>query len=196
VKACLRILGTALAWVAMTEPVSPPQVASWWIQSAALWSRGSAAWPSASAWTLRSRWLEPAGIHAQQFRDGCGAASLAAVLHQHDVHVSQSLLWSILRQPHGGTTLGAIARAAREFGMAGELRWDSPEHLPTPAIVHLRRLHFVVLREIGPEIAEILDPACGVVQVRTCDLIRQASGAALVFEPSSRNLLAERMEDW
>ena len=195
-KARLRILGLALAWVTLIAPVPAPRIASWWMQGVALWSRGPAAWRAASSWSPRSRWLAPAGVHAQRFEDGCGAASLAAVLHPRGIHVSQSLLWSILRQPRGGTTLGAIARAARGFGIGCEVRWESPEHLPTPAIVHLRRLHFVVLRKVGPELAEILDPACGVMQVRTHDLIRQASGAALVFEAPRNIMLAERMEDW
>ncbi len=193
-KTRLRILGLTLAWVTVVGPAPPTQFASWCLQCAALWSLGPAGLRSASSWSLHSRWLAPAGVHTQRFRDGCGAASLAAVLDEHGIHMSQSLLWSILRLPHGGTTLGAIARTARRFGVACEVRSESPEHLPTPAIVHLRRLHFVVLRRIGPEIAEILDPACGVIQVRTRDLVRQASGAVLVFEAASMLTVAKGEE--
>ena len=157
------------------------------VQRAVLVRREPRVASAAMAWSTASRWIEPAGVDAQRFRDGCGAASLGAVMRDRGRAVPQSLLWSILRQPQGGTTLGALACTARRFGFECEVRWEPcPQFIPTPAILHLRRSHFVVLRAIGPEIAEVLDPACGVVRVRTCALVRQLSGAVLVFaQPKS-----------
>jgi hypothetical protein len=145
---------------------------------------GPGAWESCTSWGLRSRGLAAASADRQRCVDACGPAALAAVLRPRGVPVTQELLWSICRIPSGGTTLAGLAAAARCFGQACETRYGSTlEDLPLPAIVHLRRRHFVVLLRFAPERAEVFDPACGMVLVPGARLRREASGAALVFRP-------------
>jgi ABC-type bacteriocin/lantibiotic exporter with double-glycine peptidase domain len=114
--------------------------------------------------------------------DGCGAAALCAVLERRGLRVSQDLVWSMCRLPSGGTTLARLTRAARCLGQPAEARAGVElEALPLPAVVHLRRRHFVVLLDHGRGRAVVRDPACGDVAVPLERLRAEASGAALVL---------------
>jgi hypothetical protein len=142
------------------------------------------AWEATRCWGLRSRWLHPTPAHRQRRRDGCGAAALGAVLQARGRRVSQELLWGMCRIPSGGTTLARLAATARCLGQPGEARLATRlDALPLPAIVHLRRRHFVVLQRLAAGRAEVLDPACGTVLVPPEKLRAEASGAVLVFRP-------------
>src|SRR5262249_61311551 len=80
--------------------------------------------------------------------DGCGAASLAIVLRACGRDTAQHLIWCMSRVPGGGTTLGRLARVANALGVHAAVDvaadWGA---VALPAIVHLRRGHFVVLQE-------------------------------------------------
>jgi hypothetical protein len=190
-----RTLALGLAWSACEVATTgfAPRNGGSWCRTAALFDLR--AWPARRDWPAASRWIAPAGADAQRYRDGCGAAALAVILREHGpAPAPQSLLWNILRLPHGGTTLGAIARTARRFGVDCELRWEPrPEHLPVPSIVHLRRSHFVVVRAIEPHFVEIFDPACGVLRLSADALASELSGAALAFATIDR--IAARRDD-
>jgi hypothetical protein len=147
---------------------------------------GEASWRCAITWGWRGRRVESTSIDLQRAPDGCGPAALAAVLRRSQAGISQDLLWSICRLPGGGTTLGRLAWTARRFGQPCRVCWTAdPASLPCPAIVHLRRGHFVVLQRCGSEAASVLDPGCGIVSVPRCVLAARASGAALVFDAAA-----------
>ena len=146
---------------------------------------GPRTWPVYQAWGLGCAPTADAATR-QQHTDGCGAAALQAVLRSHGRHVQQSLLWSLTRLPGGGTSAQRLARVGRCFGLdcsvqrlAFDARAARPAaafRVPLPAVLHLRRGHFVVLRHWSGAGAQLFDPACGGVRVRSQALQRRASG--------------------
>jgi hypothetical protein len=154
------------------------------------WRFGAAARAGPAGWGVVAEWgpdavrLDSAAGDRQRERDGCGAAALHTVLRAHGVQVPQRLLWSMCRVPRGGTTLGTLARVARRFGLRADLGAEPSLHdARLPAIVHLRRGHFVVLESRSSSTAVLFDPACGRVRVPWRALQRRASGAVLEITP-------------
>ena len=162
------------------QATSDPRAAFWMLDACTAAQAGPGAWETALAWGLHSRWHGPARLDRQRLPDACGPAALASILRHSGVRVRQELLWSMCRLPGGGTSLERLAAAARAFGLDCSTRYDSDLHLlALPAVVHLRRRHFVVLSHLDSGRAEITDPTCGAVVVPAPELLRQASGAAL-----------------
>lgn len=152
--------------------------------------RGPDAWRAWFAWGPRCDWRDAALAERQHHADACGAAALAAILRERRPRLPQDLLWSLCRLPGGGTSLARLESAAQRFGHPARFRFDAHlEHLPLPAIVHLRRRHFVVLERREAQVAHVLDPACGLVRLPLAHLVRQASGAALVLQPGDGDRL-------
>jgi ABC-type bacteriocin/lantibiotic exporter with double-glycine peptidase domain len=149
-----------------------------------VWLRAApTAWSVAAAWGREAERLGETPGERQQARDGCGPAALSVVLRARGTRVPQRLLWSVCRVRGGGTTLGVLARAAARFGHPAAVGVDPRlEHTPLPAIVHLRRGHFVVLERRDGGRAVIFDPGCGRVRVPMAVLRRRASGAVLAFD--------------
>jgi len=160
-----------------------------WCEIGTAAQNGLPGWRLLLAWGTGSRMLHPASETRQAFLDGCGAATLAVLLRTQGIQVPQTLLWSLTRQPTGGTTLWRMAQIGRRFGGScsvhrrvprngtHEAGWDLA--LPLPGVVHLKRAHFVVLLRLRPRTALLLDPAHGLIQVPRESLRRQASGLAL-----------------
>lgn len=196
----LRLLLAALAWSAglAARGLDRPETSAactGYAQSAA---RGLDGWRAAACWGWRCRLIGAAPAALQHARDGCGPAALWSVLAERRRGLTQDLLWSICRDPAGGTTLGRLAWAARRFGVGCRICWAAePAALPSPAIVHLQRGHFVVLQRSERDCAWVFDPACGVVRVPWPVLTARSSGAALHLEPVSGGIapLATHMED-
>ena len=145
---------------------------------------GPRAWPVYQAWGLACTPIVDTARRQQQ-ADGCGAAALQAVLLAHGRHVRQSLLWSLTRLPGGGTSAARLARVGNCFGLDCTVRRlvieartavPAASSCPLPAVVHLRRGHFVVLRRWSAAGAWLFDPAHGGVRVGRAVLCRQASG--------------------
>lgn len=167
------------ALLAPPGPADPAQLAAWRHAGAALRTDPHAV-RALRAWGPDCAWLGPGREALQAASDGCGAAALAVVLRRHGRFVPQRLLWTLCRLPHGGTNLGRLARAARSFGVQPAVGFAADfAALPVPAVVHLRRGHFVVLDAWVPPFAVLFDPACGRVRVRGAALREAASGAVL-----------------
>lgn len=146
-------------------------------------SAGPRAWPVLLAWGPGSQAARAEVGTRQQWPDGCGAAALLEVLRRHGRPVRHRLLYRLTRLPAGGTTAHRLAHIGRSFGVdcsVQRLAFPTGETLPLPAILHLRRGHFVVLRQWGVRWARLFDPACGGVLVRHEVLRRRASGIAVV----------------
>jgi ABC-type bacteriocin/lantibiotic exporter with double-glycine peptidase domain len=149
---------------------------------------GPRAWPALADWGRHCRWLGDGGDALQREADACGPAALAALLATCGRGApGQSLLWSICRRPCGGTTLGGLAAAARALGYSCDVQWcGALAMLEPPAIVHLRRGHFVVLEARAAHAARILDPAWGRLTVPWPVLDARSSGAVLVLVGAKR----------
>jgi hypothetical protein len=189
VTAAVRFAAMLLLWmsagalceVARLRPVTA------WIDLPEIVSGGAPACAAALVWGTRCR-REPGGeLDRQHAADGCGPAVLYAVLGHTPPAPPQDLLWSICRRPGGGTTLGSLARTAHCFGRRSRVVWDPRlERIAVPAIVHLRRGHFILLERRGRGCAWLLDPALGRVRVPWPALRAAASGATLEFPASNR----------
>jgi len=133
------------------------------------------------AWGPDCVWLGALAEELQETRDGCGAASLATLLRTRGCDTPQHLVGCMCRVPGGGTTLGRLARVAGALGVPAEVDLvDDLGAVALPAILHLHRGHFVVLREWRGPVATLVDPACGRIRIRAAALRRAASGAVLV----------------
>jgi hypothetical protein len=180
--------GAAALWLGLAagRELAAPAHAGRLHDAAIVLQQDPRAWAATWDWGWRSRWRGAALRHRQVRADGCGAAALCAVLESRGVRVSQNLVWGMCRLPAGGTTLARLTIAARCLGQPAEARRETRlEALPLPAVVHLRRRHFVVLQQVAGERAVVFDPACGEVAVPLPRLRAEASGAVLVFPPGS-----------
>ena len=169
----LALVATAAVACVLSRPAVGAKGAAWNLGVAVAWGSDAVA-------------LAPALDERQQEPDGCGAAALQVLLRAHGTRVPQPLLWSMCRVPGGGARLGTLARAARCFGHPVTLASDPGlEHTAIPAIVHLRRGHFVVLEARDGATATVFDPDCGRVRVPWPALRRRASGAVLVLHAAA-----------
>jgi ABC-type bacteriocin/lantibiotic exporter with double-glycine peptidase domain len=169
--ACAAALAATLAsGVVLRHAAWAAVPSAWQFAVAVAWGRGAVA-------------LAPLRELRQQEADGCGAAALHVLLAAHGTRVPQRLLWSMCRVPGGGARLGSLARAARCFGHRPVIASDPGlERTSLPAIVHLRRGHFVVLEARDGTQATVFDPGCGRVRVDWPALRRRASGAVLALD--------------
>jgi len=181
----LRTKTVALAALLVPPgPANPAQVAACRSAWTTLRHDPRAA-PALRAWGVDCAWLGGGRDALQTTADGCGAAALATVLRLHGRCVPQRLLWTASHLPHGGTNLGRLACTARSFGLEATVGFVAGfAALPVPAIVHLRRGHFVVLETWMPPFAVLFDPGCGWVRVRGTALSAAASGAVLCVQPA------------
>ncbi len=108
--------------------------------------------------TARFRYVPQAG------NSDCGAACFAMVAshHGHDIPLHQ--LRAERPSSSRGMTLGAIMAMCHQFGFAARaLRCELEDlgNVATPAILHWRFNHFVVLEKVGRRGLRIHDPASG-----------------------------------
>jgi len=180
VTRCAPLPVALVLWIVAegARAVTIPGAVPWLRDIAAAVVAGPRVWPALFAWGSRSRGLDGMRGVKQEKADGCGAAALQWLLGAHDRDVPQNLLWSLTRLPQGGTSARRLARIGTRFGLACRVQRlaSAPAPALLPAIVHLRRGHFVVLEQVRGGTARLFDPACGGVLVRSAVLERQMSG--------------------
>ncbi len=94
-----------------------------------------------------------------------------------------------------GTSLAALKLVAEERGLLSQgLRLDveALDHLPMPAIAHVHRSHFVVVRRLGGDQLVVDDPALGRLRMSATAFDRAWDGVILTFEPAA-NLAKKEM---
>ena len=141
-------------------------------------------------WGCGSRLMDAAVAEQQRSVDSCGPAALRRVVRNvvaprqgtataELVRIAQQVD-AVLATQGLGCTLGDIGRAAACLGLTGRLFvvHDLNEVRP-PAILHLRRGHFVVLESNAPQRVQFFDPAHGVMRAHPSRLALQWSGAVL-----------------
>ncbi len=129
-------------------------------------------------------------VRRQTGASDCGQAVLAMILDYYVVDYSRHQLRLLIGEAAGGTTMETLCTAARACGLEAA-GFDAPAHvlgrIPVPAILHLRRGHFVVLEGVDNDAVSIVDPASGRQVVSMAVLRRHYSGCALVLEPVHAN---------
>ncbi len=118
----------------------------------------------------------------------CGAACLAMVLASHGKHLRLEAVRQLCSVDRDGADAVAILQAGRGEGLRGRgVRIDDIDDLKlldTPAILHWRFHHFVVLDAVHRHGATIIDPGHGRRRVGRQELRRAFTGIALTFEPT------------
>ena len=121
----------------------------------------------------------------QRGRSDCGAAALAMVFNHHGIEWrTLAELETALRTRSDGASLAALKEAAEERGLLSQgLRSDveALRRLPMPAIAHVHRSHFVVVRRTGDRLV-VDDPAIGRLQMSEAAFDRVWDGVILTFE--------------
>lgn len=101
---------------------------------------------------------------AQSNNADCGAACFAMVADHHGLSIPLHRLRAARPTSSRGMTLGAIMSMCHEFGFLGRaIRCELGDlaHVATPAILHWRFNHFVVLERMSRRGLKIHDPASG-----------------------------------
>jgi len=160
---------------------------------------GGSTAPEWIAWTRGARLVaDPPGVRQRRAND-CGPAALAQVLRSLGFEVSYPDPSSTVRIGPRGCRLEELATEARRLGAVAEVRRLDPEDVDrvrTPAILHLKAGHFVVLEgRVAPGAGRaecgfrIHDPSLGALEQSAAGVARQWSGWALeIHLPERRSL--------
>ncbi|NHQ85779.1 peptidase domain-containing ABC transporter [Iodobacter sp. HSC-16F04] len=117
----------------------------------------------------------------------CGVACLVMVAAWHGFRIDLMTLRQRLGVTQHGMNLQQLIHCAEMIGLMGRpLRLDLEElkQLATPCILHWDLNHFVVLKKVFRNRAEILDPARGQVQLSLHEVSLHFTGVALELSPS------------
>ena len=118
----------------------------------------------------------------------CGAACLAMVLTYYGHETTVSECRDSLQSGRDGVTAREIAQAARDLGLRVKAYSVEPEDLAqieTPAIVHWRFDHFLVLERWTPQRVEVIDPAVGRRRLSAEEFDADFTGVVLTLEPGA-----------
>ncbi len=116
----------------------------------------------------------------------CGAVCLAMVLGYYGRETSVAEAHERCHVGRDGATALDIANAARTYGLRvtpHSLELEDLENLRTPAVLHWRFAHFVVLERMKGKGAVICDPAGGRREIDREELSESFTGVALGMEP-------------
>jgi ATP-binding cassette, subfamily B, bacterial CvaB/MchF/RaxB len=119
----------------------------------------------------------------------CGLASLAMVADHHGLRMDLADLRRRFALSLKGATLEQLMRYGQALNFAGRpLRLELHElcELRLPCILHWDLNHFVVLRKVGRNDIEILDPAVGRRTVPFAEVSRHFTGVALELAPTAQ----------
>lgn len=116
----------------------------------------------------------------------CGAVCLAMVLGYYGRDTSIAEAHERCRVGRDGATALDISNAARTYGLRVtpySLELGDLQNLRTPAVLHWRFSHFVVLERVKGSGAVICDPAAGRREIDAKELSESFTGVALGMEP-------------
>jgi ABC-type bacteriocin/lantibiotic exporter with double-glycine peptidase domain len=132
-----------------------------------------------------SQYLGREGVFFQQSHSDCGGAALKMVFDRCDIPMEYARLLNRLRIGPQGTTMLNLKQLAESEGLLCE-GWRLAPHdlrsIPLPAVLLLRRSHFVVVERIdGEDGIFLLDPVRGRLRVSMRKLVSIWQGETLVF---------------
>jgi ABC-type bacteriocin/lantibiotic exporter with double-glycine peptidase domain len=129
-------------------------------------------------WGTTAHLVDAAASQRQRHRNDCGPASLRRIRAAGLCRGPLPPIDTVRR----GCTLADLERAATASGACGRIvRFTALQQLSLPAILHLRRRHFVVLETLQPDVARLFDPGHGLLLMRPHDVVPHLTGAALEF---------------
>jgi ABC-type bacteriocin/lantibiotic exporter with double-glycine peptidase domain len=132
-----------------------------------------------------TQYLGREGVFFQQSHSDCGGAALKMIFDYFGIPIEYGKLLQRLRTGPDGTTMLSIKQLAEAEGLLCE-GWrlaarDLPG-IPLPAVLLLRRNHFVVVASMRPgEGILILDPVRGRIRISVAKLVSVWKGETLLF---------------
>lgn len=118
----------------------------------------------------------------------CGMSCLAMVAGYYGQGTDLVGMRVRFRMPSQGVSLQRMVEIARDLGLSAEavrLELDDLRDVPTPAILHWRMSHYVVLKSIKRGVATIHDPSVGIRKVPLSVVSDGFTGIALLLEPGA-----------
>lgn len=118
----------------------------------------------------------------------CGLACLAMIAAYHGHDVDMAGMRRRFAVSIKGATLSRLIAIADRLDLGARPLRAEPEHLSDlrmPCILHWDMNHFVVLKRVARGMAEIHDPARGVVTMPMAELARHFTGIALELTPTA-----------
>jgi len=115
----------------------------------------------------------------------CGVACLAMICASFGKRVGLPQLRALSGATTDGTSLRGLCRAASEIGLAAravKVSRKNLDRMPTPAVLHWRGNHWVVLVRVRGDIITVLDPSLGQREVSRRELFAQWNGYAALFD--------------
>jgi predicted double-glycine peptidase len=123
----------------------------------------------------------------------CGIQCVYLLCKLHDVSVDINHLLKTISYKEGGTSMLDLKKAAENLGFTCqgyEVSFAKLRQLPLPAIVHLKRSHYLVLLSVGPKTVKVADPPSRSLEIGHKEFIDEWSGHVLTCE-RSKNILAK-----
>lgn len=118
----------------------------------------------------------------------CGLACLAMVADAHGLRTTLPELRGRFPMSLKGARLAQLIDIAQRMGFltrALRLEPEALDRLRLPCVLHWDHNHFVVLRSIGRQRAEIADPAKGLRSISIDELSKHFTGVALELSPAA-----------
>jgi ATP-binding cassette, subfamily B, bacterial len=118
----------------------------------------------------------------------CGPACLTMIARYHGRHTALAEARDLCGAGRDGVSAGALARAARTFGLEVTARRAGPAAftaLPLPAIAHWQGDHYVVVERVGRRKAHLADPGIGRRLVTIGELRGSLGSAVIGLRPGS-----------
>ncbi len=131
-----------------------------------------------------TEYLGNEGVFFQQDASDCGVAALKMIFDRYGVRADYEQIRNRLQTRASGTDMFNMRELAREEGLASEGWRLAPRDLPAiplPAILLVRRNHFVVMERVDSGRALILDPARGRLRLSWRKLLCLWHGETLLF---------------
>jgi len=132
-----------------------------------------------------TQFLGREGVIFQQSHSDCGGAALKMVLNHYDIPMEYARLLEQLRIGPEGATMLNLKQLAESEGLRCEGWRLAPQDLPAiplPAVLLLRRSHFVVVERVDAKDGILLlDPVRGRLRVSMRKLTSIWQGETLVF---------------
>ncbi|MBO0791050.1 MAG: peptidase domain-containing ABC transporter [Ktedonobacteraceae bacterium] len=116
----------------------------------------------------------------------CGAACLAMVLNYYGYATSISEVQEQCGVGRDGLSAGAIAKAARRYGLrvrAVSIKHNDLRDVTLPAIVHWEFNHFVIVERWSQKYVSLVDPAVGRRRLTSEEFDEGFTGVVLMLEP-------------
>jgi len=119
----------------------------------------------------------------------CGAAAFACIASYFGHHLSVEESRELVRTDRTGTSMRWICEGSRSIGLearGARSDYDSLQHVPTPALVHLddEDGHYMVLTRWTPKRVFLIDPSVGPMQMSRSNFEDQWSSLLVEFIPS------------